>query len=36
MADLSDDWCEYDEKASLSLEISNVEYTFKTIKPPKK
>jgi hypothetical protein len=37
--DLSDDWCEYDEKASedeASLEISNVTYSFKNVKEPKK
>uniref|UniRef100_A0A7S0WYL8 DUF866 domain-containing protein n=1 Tax=Pyramimonas obovata TaxID=1411642 RepID=A0A7S0WYL8_9CHLO len=34
--DLSDDWCEYDEKAQASLEISNLTYSFKTIKEPKK
>eukprot|EP00238_Polyblepharides_amylifera_P004048 CAMPEP_0196591490 /NCGR_PEP_ID=MMETSP1081-20130531/69791_1 /TAXON_ID=36882 /ORGANISM="Pyramimonas amylifera, Strain CCMP720" /LENGTH=163 /DNA_ID=CAMNT_0041914861 /DNA_START=63 /DNA_END=554 /DNA_ORIENTATION=+ len=33
--DLSDDWCEYDEKHQLSLEISKVEHSFKTVKPKK-
>jgi hypothetical protein len=30
-ADLSDDWCEDDRKASLPTEISNIEYFFRTI-----